>query len=215
MRSAWPWVVLVLLGAYHGLNPGMGWLFAVALGLQEGSRRAVTGALVPIAVGHEASVAVAVVALGGAVATLPGAAVRVLAALVLMGFGAWKLVRRRHPRWVGMRVNRRELALWSFVMSSAHGAGLMLVPVLLGLSAADASDGGRVSFHEAGVADASWLTDAVAVMLHSAAMLAVMAVVALLVYDKLGVRILRTAWVNLDVVWAGSLVVAGAFTLFS
>ncbi len=215
MRTAWPWVVLVLLGAYHGLNPGMGWLFAVALGLQEGSRRAVTGALVPIAVGHEASVAVAVVLLGGAVATLPGAAVRVLAAVVLMGFGVWKLARRnRHPRWVGMRVNRRQLTLWSFLMSSAHGAGLMLFPVLLGLSTAAAGPSGH-DLAALGGAGSSWIGGGVAVTIHTGAMLAVMAAVAVVVYEKVGVGILRRGWVNLDMVWAGALVVAGVFTLFS
>jgi hypothetical protein len=210
-------VVLALLGAYHGVNPGMGWLFAVALGLQERSRKAVTGALVPIAVGHEVSVAVVVVLFGGAAATLPAAAVRVTAALVLTAFGLWKLRRpNRHPRWVGMRVNRRQLGLWSFIMSSAHGAGLMLLPVLLGVSTAGASTApGSHPVDELGVARSSLLTGATAVVLHSAAMLAVMAVVAVLVYDKIGVGILRKAWVNLDRVWAGSLVAAGLFTLFT
>src|SRR5438105_12045021 len=120
----------------------MGWLFAVSLGLQERSRQAVLGALVPIAVGHELAVALAVVVLGGAAVTVPVTAVRVAGAVVLIGFGLWKLARpNRHPRWVGMRVNRRQLTAWSFLMSSAHGAGLMLTPVIAGASASTATTG--------------------------------------------------------------------------
>src|SRR3954468_18178898 len=125
-----------VLGAYHGINPGMGWLFAVALGLQERSRKAVVRALVPIAVGHEASLAVVVALVGGLQVVTSEDTLRVAGALVLIGFGLYKFLRpRSHPRWVGMRVNVAELALWSFLMSSAHGAGLMLFPVLLRLPA--------------------------------------------------------------------------------
>ena len=129
---SWPWLALALLGAYHGINPGMGWLFAVARGLQEGSRGAVLASLVPILIGHEASV---VVVVGAAVATqelLPPHTVRLLAALALVSVGVYRISRpRSHPRGFGMRVGRVGLAAWSFLMSSAHGAGLMLVPVLL------------------------------------------------------------------------------------
>jgi hypothetical protein len=210
-------VALALLGAYHGVNPGMGWLFAVSLGLQERSRQGVMRALLPIALGHEAAVALAVLVLGGAALTLPGAGVRVLGAVVLIGFGAWKLARpNRHPRWVGMRVNRRQLTLWSFLMSSAHGAGLMLFPVLVGLSAAEGASGDSPhAVAELGLGGASsWVRDGAAVAIHTAAMLVVMAVVAVVVYEKVGVGVLRKAWVNLDLVWAGALVTAGLFTLF-
>jgi hypothetical protein len=162
-----------------------------------------------------------VLVLGGAAATVPATALRVAGAVVLIGFGVWKLARpNRHPRWVGMRVNRRQLTLWSFLMSSAHGAGLMLFPVLIGLSAADGTAGaaGSAPAHDlAAVAgsSSSWLRDGVAVAVHTAAMLVVMAAVAVIVYEKVGVGILRKAWVNLDLVWAGALVVAGVFTLFS
>lgn len=212
----WPWVALVLLGGYHGLNPGMGWLFAVGLGLQERSRRAVRRALLPIAVGHELSVAVVVVALGGALAAGPAAVVRSLGAVVLVAFGTWKLVRPRHPRWVGFRVNRRHLVLWSFLMSSAHGAGLMLLPVLLGLSPEGA--GGPGEEHaalELGAGASSLWTGLAAVVVHSAAMLVVMGLVAVVVYEKVGLGVLRRGWVNLDLLWAGALVLAGVFTLFS
>ncbi len=215
MAEVWPWLGLALLGAYHGLNPGMGWLFAVGLGLQEGSRRAVTAALVPIAVGHELSVAVVVIALGGALAAGPAALVRSLGAVVLIAFGAWKLVRPRHPRWVGFRVTRRQLTAWSFLMSSAHGAGLMLVPLLLGLPGSGADGEAEHRLLELGGGAMSWWSGTAAVVVHSAAMLVVMGAVAVVVYDKVGLGILRRAWVNLDLVWAATLVAAGVFTLFS
>ncbi len=215
MEDAWPWVALAVLGAYHGLNPGMGWLFAVGLGLQEQSRRAVTGALLPIAVGHELSVALVVVALGGALATGPAAVVRSLGAVVLIGFGLWKLVRPRHPRWVGFRVNRRQLVLWSFLMSSAHGAGLMLLPVLLGLGSDGQGSGNEHALLEPAAGGASWWAGGMAVVVHSAAMLVAMGIVAVVVYEKVGLGVLRRGWVNLDLVWAGALVVAGLFTLFT
>ncbi len=135
MTSAWwPWAALALLGAYHGVNPGMGWLFAVARGMQEKSRRAVLSSLLPIAIGHEASIVMVVVAVSLTEEFVPPFFVRLLAALVLVTFGLYKLLRpRSHPSGFGMRVGFTGLASWSFLMSSAHGAGLMLAPVLLGL----------------------------------------------------------------------------------
>src|SRR5690348_2465600 len=130
-------LTLIALGAFHGLNPAMGWLFAVALGLQEGRRAAVLRALPPIALGHAASVAAVLALLVAARGAAPAAAVRTVSALALVGFGAYKLIAgASHPRWVGMRVGARDLVAWSFLMSSAHGAGLMLLPALLGAPAA-------------------------------------------------------------------------------
>jgi hypothetical protein len=208
----WPWILLALLGAYHGLNPAMGWLFAVSLGMQERSRGAVLRALPPIAAGHEASVlvvAVLVVWLG--VVADPNA-LRIGAGAALIGFGAFRFVRPRwHPRWTTMRVNRRELTLWSFLMSSAHGAGLMVAPVLLGAGAsAEAHDHGVEDVLSLGMAET-----VLATVLHVSAMLAVMAVIAVVVYEKLGVKVLRSAWVNTDRLWAGAFVLAGAVTAFS
>jgi hypothetical protein len=118
-------LALVGLGAFHGVNPGMGWLFAVSLGLQERSRAAVLRALPPIAAGHALAVVVALLLLRGLQVAVPPAAVAMATAAVLVGFGLWRLVSRRHPRWVGMRVNGRDLVLWSFLMATAHGAGLI------------------------------------------------------------------------------------------
>jgi hypothetical protein len=221
MSGLWPWLTLALLGAYHGVNPGMGWLFAVARGLQDQRREAVLQSLVPIALGHAASIAL-VVALVGGVQTLaaPGP-VRALGAVVLILFGIFKLLRpRSHPRWVGMRVGAGELAIWSFLMATAHGAGLMLFPVLLALPAAahGAHAAGAPHAHGAaaiGLGPASLGQDAAAVLVHTLAMLLVMGVVALVVYEKVGLAILRRAWVNLDLIWAVAIVAAGAFTLFT
>jgi hypothetical protein len=208
------WIEVILLGAYHGVNPGMGWLFAVAHGLQERRRSAVIRALGPIALGHEASIALVVVALGAVAAIVDERTLRIGAASVLLGFGAFKLLRPRwHPRWVGMRISSRELTFWSFLMSTAHGAGLMLIPLIVGFPGAarlTSSDNDIPVLHLSLPALAQ---DGLAVVLHTAAMLVVMGFVALLVYDKLGLNVLRRAWLNLDMVWAGAFVVAGVVTL--
>jgi hypothetical protein len=205
-------LALVALGAYHGLNPAMGWLFAVSQGLQHGDRRAVTRSFLPIAVGHEASVAlVAALVLGAGVIADP-AVLHIAAAAMLIGFGVLRFVRPRwHPRWTTMRVNRRELTLWSFLMSSAHGAGLMVAPVLLGGATASAASG----HHPAMAGDAPVTAVALGVGLHALAMIAVMAIVATVVYVKLGVEILRRTWINTDTLWAGAFVLAGVITLFT
>ena len=127
MSPPWPWLSLALLGAYHGINPAMGWLFAVALGLQEHSRKALLRALLPIALGHWASIALTAALDGGLQVVSSPHLLRPLGAAALILFGLYKFLKPRwHPRWVGMRVSLRELVLWSFLMSSAHGAGLML-----------------------------------------------------------------------------------------
>ena len=207
----WPWLVLAGLGAYHGINPAMGWLFAVALGLQERSRTAVLQAVLPITLGHEASIALAVLLMRAAERVAAPDVLRLAGAAGLVLFGVYKFVRpRSHPRWVGMRVTPRELVLWSFLMSTAHGAGLMLFPVLLGLHTE-----AHAHAFAAIVASSSLVQDAAAVLVHTLAMLAAMAVVAVLVYDKLGVGVLRRAWVNLDLLWALAFVTVGVTTLFT
>ncbi len=216
-NSPWPWISLALLGAFHGLNPGMGWLFAVALGLQERRLRAVVSALGPIALGHALAIGVAAVAVGMLGLVIPQRLLLALGGTALLGFAAYKVATRfRHPRWVGMRVGPRELVLWSFLMATAHGAGLMLVPVLVRLrgegvptAAAHAGHAG----HHPPVTDEALSTAAAAVTLHSAAMLAVAAALAVVVYQKLGVGVLRRAWVNLDLVWVVALVITGATAL--
>ena len=199
---------LAALGAFHGINPAMGWLFAVALGLQERRRSAVLRAIPPIALGHAVSVLIVVALVSAARLVVSPTALRLTGGTALVAFGAYKLLRRgTHPRWVGMRVGFRDLTLWSFLMSSAHGAGLMLVPVLLHLPASHAGGHG----HTLGATSASGAAAALAV--HTAALLVVMAATAVVVFEVLGLELLRRAWINLDVAWAGALVVAGAVTL--
>jgi hypothetical protein len=210
--DVWPWLAaLGALGVYHGLNPAMGWLFAVALGLQERRRSAVLRALPLIALGHEASVVLVVLLVTGLQFVAAPDVLRLVGALALIAFGAFKFMKpRSHPRWVGMRVSARELALWSFLMSTAHGAGLMLFPVLVGLPGTGGHD--HASEVLSGV---SAVTDVAAVLVHTTAMLVAMGLVAILVYDKLGLGVLRKAWLNLDRLWAVAVVGAGALALFT
>jgi len=216
MEGLWPWLLIALLGAYHGLNPAMGWLFAVALGMQEGDRRAVLRALPPIAVGHEASIVVAAALVLGLGLFADTAALKAGAGAALLAFGVFRFIKpRAHFRWVRARVNRVELGWWSFLMATAHGAGLMVAPVLLGAGAAGtaaADDHTLASVSDQGFSVAA---SGVAVLVHVAAMLLVMGCVAVLVYDRWGLTVLRRAWVNLDLVWAGAFVVAGVLTLFT
>jgi hypothetical protein len=220
MSQAWPWISLAALGAFHGLNPAMGWLFAVSLGLQERRLRAVTMALGPIALGHALAIGLAAGAVSMLGLVLPQRLLLALGGTALLGFAAYKVATRfRHPRWVGMRVSSRELVFWSFLMASAHGAGLMLVPVLVGLrgegvssAVAHAEHLGHAG-HEPIAANEALLPALAAVSLHSLAMLAVAGVIAVVVYQKLGVEVLRRAWVNLDLLWVGALVVTGSIAI--
>jgi hypothetical protein len=202
------WATMLALGAFHGINPGMGWLFAVALGLQEHRRGAVLRALLPLGAGHALAVAVAV---GAALAmgfAIPLGWVRWPIAAVLVSLGVRRFFRHRHPRWGGMRVSMAGLTVWSFLMATAHGAGLMAVPVFMGMEAS----AGRHAHH----AHAAGLQTGVAFLatgLHAIGYLAVTAFVAILVFDKLDVGILRRAWINLDVIWSAVLVATGLMTL--
>lgn len=214
------WLALVGLGAFHGVNPAMGWLFAVAIGLQERSRRAVVRSLVPIALGHEASVAVVAGAVAVTGSFVSRRALTLLGAAALIGFGAYRLAQRRHFRWVGMRLSLRELFVWSFLMSSAHGAGLMLVPVLVG-GGGEGNEAAAAHDHATEVlSGGDGLADSVASALaaagvHGLAMVVVMGAVAVAVYEVLGLELLRKAWVNLDRIWAVALIGAGGLTLLS
>ncbi len=210
--AGWFWLALVGLGAFHGLNPAMGWLFAVALGLQERRRSAVLKALPPIALGHALSVAIVIAAVAGARLLIPLAAIRWGGGSALMAFGVRRVWRGgRHPRWVGMRVGTRDLVLWSFLMSSAHGAGLMLVPVLLGLPGPTHPGLGTQS---GGSSATLSLGAAVAALgVHTLVLFAVMAAVAALVYETLGVDLLHRAWINVDLLWSVALIGAGLLTV--
>lgn len=258
MQDYFPWITLVLLGAYHGINPGMGWLFAVALGLQEGNRRGVLRAFIPIALGHAISIAFVVAFIAVAQMVISPMVLRIVGAGALLLFGLYKLLTpNAHPRWVGMRVSFRDLTMWSFLMATAHGAGLMLLPVLLYLApvsmpaaagvththadhaahsnhAAHVAHGSHCSHsdhaaHSAHTNDGSStnhadhmlvagtpasmpLAQLAAVGLHTLAMFLAMGGIALVVYEKLGLTILRRAWFNLDRIWAIALIITGALS---
>ena len=204
------WLML-LLGAYHGLNPGMGWLFAVALGMQEQKGIAVARSLVPIAVGHAVAIGSVVLIAALLGRTLPLVVIRDFVAAVLVGLGIYCLVRHQHPRWVRMQVGFQDLAVWSFLMASAHGAGLMVVPVLLGSSGVEAQV--RMASHNHISPTASPLAGLLATGIHTVAYLAVTGLFAWVVYRKLGLALLRKAWLNFDLVWAAALVATGLVTL--
>ena len=207
--STTSWAMLMALGAFHGINPGMGWLFAVALGMQERRRGAVLRALIPLGAGHALAVAGAVGAALALGAVIPLGELRWPMAGVLVLLGGLRFVRHQHPRWAGMRVGMPGLTVWSFLMATAHGAGLMVVPVFLGMSMAGAEGHMHHMPAAATNAGAAFLATGV----HAASYLAVTAFIALLVFEKLGVGILRRAWFNLDLIWAGALVATGAMTL--
>ena len=205
------WLTLAGLGVYHGVNPAMGWLFAVSRGMQERSRRAVLRSLVPIAIGHEASIALVAVLVLGLSTTTDPKALRLGAAAALVAFGIFRFVKpRAHFRWTSMRVSDRELGMWSFLMSTAHGAGLMVAPVIVGLRASNHSHD-DMAMLSGGPIDIA----AVGIAVHVLAMVVVMGAIAFVVYERVGVQILRRAWLNTDQVWAGAFVLAGLVTLTS
>lgn len=192
------------LGVLHGINPGMGWLFAVGLGLQERERRAVWRALLPLAAGHGLAIAAAV-GIGFAIgAMVPVAALEWVVAALLLAFGLHRLIRGRHPRWVGMRVGGRDLALWSLLMASAHGAGLMVLPFVLGGDLAGTTP--MAHQHGASLAPPLPWGGVLATLLHTGGYLATTALVAVVVYEKLGLRLLGKVWVNLDLLWGLALI---------
>jgi hypothetical protein len=201
------WAVLLGLGAFHGINPGMGWLFAVALGLQERRRGAVLSALLPLGVGHALAVGAALVFALLAGAVMPLQWLRWVVAAILIGFGVSRLLRHRHPSWARMQVSKGGLTLWSFLMASAHGAGLMVVPVFLGMAMPAAAH--EVNHGSVAAQSATPATALLATSLHAVGYLVVTAAVALLVFERLGVAILRKAWFNVDLIWAIALIATG------
>jgi hypothetical protein len=206
------WGAVLLLGAYHGINPGMGWLFAVALGMQQRSVRGVWRALPPIALGHTLAVGVVLLAalLVQTIVPLPTLNVGVAATLVALGL--YRLWRHRHPRFGGMQVGFRDLTVWAFLMAFAHGAGIMVLPFVMGTQLpVSAARGHEVHLASASTLDAT--TNGLALVLHSGAYLIVMTFIAWIVYSRLGLGLLRTAWFNLDWLWAGALVATGVFAM--
>jgi len=207
--AAWLWLAVVASGLYHGLNPAMGWPLAVSAGLMEKSPRALFAALGPLAVGHLLAIFAMLLPFG----LLLGLAewrreIQLAAAIVVIGFGVFRLFDRRHPRSLA-RIPPAQLGLWSFAIAIAHGAGLMLVPIYLGLCRAEASDdmaAGRLVEGNLGVA-------ILVALVHVIAMIGAGGCLAWLVYRYLGLKFVSRSWFNLDAVWAISLILVGAIAL--
>jgi len=202
----WPWLAIAGLGVFHGLNPAMGWLFAVALGLHRGSARVVALALAPIALGHLASVAAVVVAFVTLGLVVDRAILMRLAGCALIAWAIWHALRGHRGRpLVGMQTGLAGLLAWSFVMASAHGAGLMLIPAVLPLCAGPTPTAQWTT--------AAFLPALAGLGVHTAAMLATIALIATAVYGFVDIGFLRRGWVNLDLVWTGALVACGILLL--
>jgi hypothetical protein len=206
------WDAIIFLGAFHGINPGMGWLFAVALGMQRGSARGVWASLPPIALGHAVSVGVVLLVAALAQLIVPLGTLKLIVAATLILLGLYRLWRHRHPRFGGMQVGFRDLTVWSFLMASAHGAGIMVLPFVMRGSPVVSAHSAHASRSVAAMTPSPWV-GLFAVGLHTVVYLLVMALAAWIVYWKLGLRLLRTAWFNLDWLWAGVLVVTGIVVL--
>jgi hypothetical protein len=202
------WSMLLLLGAFHGINPGMGWLFAVALGMQQNRSAVVWQAMLPIGIGHGCAIAAAILLAAAAGVVLPAGALRWSVAAFLVTLGVLRFFRQRHPRWGSMRIGPVGLAFWSFLIASAHGAGLMVLPVWL-----DLTNAGAHGAHAHRTADLASGLAATAV--HSGSYLLVTAAIAAVVFHKLGVGLLRSAWINLDLIWSAALVLSGMLTLLT
>jgi hypothetical protein len=205
------WLAVIASGLYHGVSPGMGWPLAVSSGLMERSSRALVAALWPLSVGHLLAMLLVLLPFGLLVTLVEWQRqIQISASLLVIGFGLFRLVNRRHPR-VLARIRPTQLGLWSFAVAIAHGAGLMLVPIYLGLCRASDLDTG----HEAaGVLINANLGMAVLVsVVHSVAMMVAGGLSAWLIYRYLGLKFVSRSWFNLDATWAVSLIVVGALSL--
>ena len=201
-----PWLTMIGFGAYHGLNPGMGWLFALSLGLQRRSERAIWISLLPITVGHAGSLFLIGVLILAGFRFISSDVLQLFTGMLLIGFGIYKVFRYyRHPRWVGMKVGMRDLTRWSFLMAIAHGAGLMIAPALLNI-AAPAHAGHQMAGNSSGAV-------LLGIALHTGAMLLMMSVVAWFVYRRFGLAVLRQKWINFDLIWAVALIIVGGISL--
>jgi hypothetical protein len=207
LDAIWPWLVIAGLGFFHGLNPAMGWLFAVALGLHRHSSRIVLVSLIPIATGHAAAILLAVVVVLALGAVVELSVVGRIFGFVLLAWAAWDYFGgHRHRVRIGLQTGLFGLGIWSFLMASAHGAGLMLVPALLPLQHAHMHDHAHMAVASLGLA-------LIATGVHTAAMLLATGVAALAVYHWLGVAVLKRGWINFDLLWALMLAATGIWLL--
>jgi hypothetical protein len=205
------WLTVIASGLYHGLNPAMGWPLAVSAGLMGRRRRDLFAALGSLAAGHLFAMAGMLLPFALLTALVPWQRpIRIAAALVVIGFGLWLLIHRRHPRFIA-RIRPNQLALWSFAVAMAHGAGMMLVPIYLGLCGAQAHDPAHHAV--ASLIGGDLAMAALVSLVHTASTIAAGGLIAFLVYSWLGLRFLSRGWFNLEVVWASSLIAVGAVAL--
>jgi len=209
--SAWLWAAIVASGLYHGINPGMGWPLAVAAGLMDKSARALLAALVPLSAGHLLAMLVMLLPFAMLLALAEWQRqIQIGASLLLIAYGMLRLAYPRHPR-VLARIRPAQLALWSFVVAIAHGAGLMLVPIYLGLCESAGLDSGHQA--AATLIGANFAMALIVSVVHTVAMISAGGGAAWLVYRYLGLQYLSRSWFNLDAVWALSLILVGAIAL--
>ncbi|WP_295312255.1 hypothetical protein [Roseobacter sp.] len=207
------WWAVIASGLYHGVNPGMGWPLSVSAALMEGRRRALPSALAMLALGHFLAMSAILLPFSMMFALVDWQReIRIGAGLLVISLGVFLLIRRRHPRFLA-RVPPSQLALWSFLAAMAHGAGLMLLPVYLGLCGIEDTEGG----HQAA---AMLMSDNIGIALavaasHTAAMTLAGGLIALVVYSWLGLKFLSQAWFNMDILWALSLIVVGIAGLWT
>jgi hypothetical protein len=211
MASSSPWLILIALGAFHGLNPAMGWFFAASLGLYRQSRRVVLISLVPIALGHAAAIALVVFAVVGLGLTIDAGTFRIVSGVLLIAWGIYHwLYGHQHHFHIGVTTGLLGLGVWSFLMATAHGAGMMLIPVLMPMEHAHHVAGGHAGHM---MATGSFAVASLAVLVHTLAMLIVTGCVALLVYQSSGLEILKRRWINLDLAWTIALIGMGVWLL--
>jgi len=212
MTVLWPWLALAGLGMFHGINPAMGWLFAVALDLHRHSRQVVVFSLAPIALGHALSISVVIAAVMLLGVGFEPRMVRLAAGVILIAWALYHwLYGHRHRVRVGMRTGFAGLTLWSFVMATGHGAGLMLVPALMPLHMTHTH--GQTGHGHPIVGEGALGLAIAAVGVHTLAMLLVTGLVAVIVYEWLGVGFLRRGWINFDVLWTLVLLTVGTLLL--
>ena len=205
MTVFWPWLVVAGLGAFHGLNPAMGWLFAVALGLHRDSQAVVLESLVPLALGHAVAVVLVAVTFVYFGRVVDHVLVQRICGIILIAWAIYHvLYGHRHRVRVGMQTGMWGLALWSFLMATAHGAWLMLIPALVPLCLPSGPARELTT-------EGSMLTALAAVGVHTSAMLVVTGVIAIVVYRWVGVAFLRRGWLNIDLLWTAALIAAGLF----
>lgn len=206
------WWAVILSGLYHGLNPGMGWPLAVSAALMERKRSALPRALGLLALGHFLAMLAILLPFSMMLFLVEWEIhIRVGAGIIVIAMGVYLLINRRHPKILA-RIHPARLALWSFLAANAHGAGLMLVPLFLGICGLDADAGHQAAER---LMQANILTAFAVALTHTAAMTLAGGTIAIIIYKWLGLRFLSKTWFNLDLVWAISLILVGAFGIYA